>query len=52
MIVEVLFIARPLATPGAEDAEELALVTIGPFASSACIVALKAPVKPVMVNLR
>lgn len=50
-IVEVLFMVCPLATPGGADEVELADTTAGPFASSACIVALKAPVKPVIENL-
>lgn len=55
MVVETLLLARPLAidpacTFGAEELAD-AVVSTGPLASSACIVALKAPVKPVIENL-
>lgn len=58
-MVDVLFMLRPLATPGAEDDVELATgaattdpCDCDPLVSCACMAALKAPVKPVMVNLR
>lgn len=55
MVVETLLLARPLAidpacTFGAEELAD-AVVSTAPLASSACIVALKAPVKPVIENL-